>query len=85
MQETSWIISLIGAEGGWQEFTLHGGEWAVLLLSVLTALLAIGVGFYLARVGAGRRPGHAEDARDRGGDPGGCVGLPQAPVPHDRR
>jgi K(+)-stimulated pyrophosphate-energized sodium pump len=42
-------LSLFGAEGGWQEFTLAGGEWTVLLLSVAAALLAIGVGFYLAR------------------------------------
>src|SRR3954447_2664671 len=37
------------AEGGYQEFTLKGGEWAVLLLSVAAALLAIAVGLYLAR------------------------------------
>ena len=44
------VHSLIGAEGGWQEFSLQGGEWAVLLLSVLTALLALVVGVYLARL-----------------------------------
>src|SRR5215218_3194615 len=42
--------SLLAAEGGWQAFELKGGEWAVLLLSVLTALLAIAVGFFLARL-----------------------------------
>ncbi len=42
-------LSLFAAEGGWQDFTLKGGEWAVLLLSVAAALLAIGVGFYLVR------------------------------------
>jgi len=42
-------LSLIGAEGGWQEFALRGGEWTVLLLSVAAALLAIAVGFYLAK------------------------------------
>ncbi len=42
-------LSLFGAEGGWQEFALRGGEWTVLLLSVAAALLAIGVGFYLAK------------------------------------
>ena len=42
-------LSLFGAEGGWQDFVLAGGEWTVLLLSVAAALLAIGVGFYLAR------------------------------------
>ncbi len=42
-------LSLFGAEGGWQDFSLRGGEWTVLLLSVASALLAIGVGFYLAK------------------------------------
>ncbi|MEK7426390.1 MAG: sodium-translocating pyrophosphatase, partial [Actinomycetota bacterium] len=37
------------AEGGYQVFQLKGGEWAVLYLSVAAALLAIGVGFGLAR------------------------------------
>ncbi len=38
------------AEGGYQEFSLRGGEWAVLLLSVAAALLAIAVGLYLAKL-----------------------------------
>ena len=38
------------AEGGYQEFTLKGGEWAVLLLSAAAALLAIAVGFVLAKL-----------------------------------
>ncbi len=42
-------LSLLGAEGGWQDFVLKGGEWAVLLLSVAAALLALGVGVFLAR------------------------------------
>jgi K(+)-stimulated pyrophosphate-energized sodium pump len=42
-------VSLLGSEGGWQEFTLRGGEWAVLIASVAAALLAIAVGFYLVR------------------------------------
>jgi K(+)-stimulated pyrophosphate-energized sodium pump len=37
------------AEGGYQDFVLKGGEWAVLVLSVGAALAAIAVGFYLAR------------------------------------
>ncbi|MEI8239529.1 MAG: sodium/proton-translocating pyrophosphatase, partial [Actinomycetota bacterium] len=41
--------ALFAAEGGYQEFVLKGGEWAVLLLSVAAALLAILVGFYLAK------------------------------------
>ena len=43
------MSSLIAAEGGWQDFTLKGGEWAVLLLSVAAALLALGVGFFLVK------------------------------------
>ncbi|MFM2182410.1 MAG: hypothetical protein RJB61_704 [Actinomycetota bacterium] len=41
--------ALIAAEGGYQEFVLKGGEWAVLLLSAAAALVAIAVGFYLAK------------------------------------
>ncbi len=42
-------MSGIFAEGGYQEFTLRGGEWAVLLLSVAAALIAIAVGLFLAK------------------------------------
>jgi K(+)-stimulated pyrophosphate-energized sodium pump len=42
--------SLFGAEGGYQDFVLKGGEWTVLVLSAAAALLAIAVGFYLARL-----------------------------------
>jgi hypothetical protein len=42
-------VSGILAEGGYQEFTLRGGEWAVLFLSAGAALVAIAVGFYLAK------------------------------------
>ena len=37
------------AEGGYQEFTLRGGEWAIMLVSIAAALIALGVGAYLAR------------------------------------
>src|SRR6202165_5640640 len=37
------------AEGGYQTFYLHGGEWAILLGSVATALLALIVGFFLMK------------------------------------
>ncbi|MGH2475280.1 MAG: sodium/proton-translocating pyrophosphatase, partial [Candidatus Limnocylindrales bacterium] len=43
------MLSLLAAEGGYQEFTLRGGEWFVLIGSALTALLAIGIGFVLTR------------------------------------
>jgi K(+)-stimulated pyrophosphate-energized sodium pump len=41
--------SLFGAEGGYQDFVLKGGEWTVLVLSGLAALTAIAVGFFLVR------------------------------------
>ncbi len=40
---------LLAAEGGYQDFALHGGEWFVLIGSALTALLALAVGFVLTR------------------------------------
>ncbi len=40
---------LLAAEGGYQAFKLHGGEWLVLFGSALTALLAIAVGFFLMK------------------------------------
>ena len=44
------MSELFAAEGGYQEFVLKGGEWAVLWLSAASAVLAIAVGFYLARL-----------------------------------
>jgi len=41
---------LFAAEGGYQVFELKGGEWAVLWLSVAAAVLAIAVGFFLAKL-----------------------------------
>ncbi|HKA05107.1 MAG TPA: sodium-translocating pyrophosphatase [Acidimicrobiales bacterium] len=38
---------LLAAEGGFQDFTLRGGEWFVLVGSAVTALLALAVGFLL--------------------------------------
>ena len=42
-------VTIFAAEGGYQDFALKGGEWAVLWLSVASAVLALGVGFYLAK------------------------------------
>src|SRR5712692_1604571 len=39
----------LATEGGYQHFTLKGGEFAVLALSGASALLAIAVGFVLAK------------------------------------
>jgi len=44
------VSGIFAAEGGYQEFVLKGGEWAVLWLSAASAILAIAVGFYLARL-----------------------------------
>ena len=35
------MTHVLAAEGGYQEFTLGGGEWLILIGSALTALLAI--------------------------------------------
>ncbi len=43
------MSSLFAAEGGYQDFILKGGEWAVLWLSVGAALVAIVVGLLLAK------------------------------------
>jgi hypothetical protein len=40
---------LLAAEGGYQEFVLNGGEWAILAFSGAAAALAILVGFVLMR------------------------------------
>ncbi len=43
------MTSLLAAEGGYQVFELGGTEWAILIASAVTALLAIAVGFGLMR------------------------------------
>jgi K(+)-stimulated pyrophosphate-energized sodium pump len=43
------VVNILAAEGGYQEFTLKGGEWAILWLSAASALLAIAVGFVLMK------------------------------------
>ena len=48
-QETSWTYHCSEPRADGRTSSSRGGEWAVLWLSVAAALLAIGVGFYLAR------------------------------------
>ena len=43
------MTSLLASEGGWQTFTLKGGEWAVLWLSGASAVLALLVGWFLVK------------------------------------
>ena len=43
------MTHVLAAEGGYQQFSLSGGEWLILIGSALTALLAIAVGFFLMR------------------------------------
>jgi len=43
------MTSILAAEGGYQEFVLRGGEWAILGFSGLSALLALAVGFILMK------------------------------------
>ncbi|MFL6204586.1 MAG: sodium/proton-translocating pyrophosphatase, partial [Acidimicrobiales bacterium] len=40
---------ILAAEGGYQEFVLKGGEWAILALAGISAILALGVGFVLMK------------------------------------
>ncbi|MHB1089933.1 MAG: sodium-translocating pyrophosphatase [Ilumatobacteraceae bacterium] len=42
------MTSLLASEGGWQEFTLKGGEWLILAMSGSAAVLALAVGWFLA-------------------------------------
>ncbi len=41
------VSALFATEGGWQQFTLKGGEWLILGLSGASAVLALLVGWYL--------------------------------------
>ncbi len=43
------MLSILASEGGYQEFVLRRGEWLVLWLSAASAVLALAVGWYLAR------------------------------------
>ena len=43
------MSTVLAAEGGYQEFVLGTAEWAWLIISAATALIALGVGFVLAR------------------------------------
>ncbi len=43
------MISILAAEGGYQEFVLKGGEFAILALSGASALLALAVGLLLMK------------------------------------
>ena len=43
------MLGIFAAEGGWQQFELKGGEWAVLWLSAAAALIALCVGFFLVK------------------------------------
>src|SRR5262245_32030881 len=43
------MTHVLAAEGGYQQFTLSGSEWVILIGSALTAILALIVGFFLMR------------------------------------
>jgi K(+)-stimulated pyrophosphate-energized sodium pump len=43
------MSTVLAAEGGYQEFVLGSAEWAWLIISAVTALVALGVGFLLSR------------------------------------
>ena len=48
-EEKTRMSTVLAAEGGYQEFVLGTAEWAWLIISVVTALIALGVGFLLSR------------------------------------
>ena len=79
------MTSILAAEGGYQEFVLHGGEWAILALSGLAALLAIAVGFILMKGVLAADQGTPKMIEIATAIQEGALGLPQAPVQHDRR
>ncbi|MCU1346434.1 MAG: vacuolar-type H(+)-translocating pyrophosphatase, partial [Acidimicrobiia bacterium] len=41
------MLNILAAEGGYQSFQLRGGEWLILILSAASAVLALGVGWFL--------------------------------------
>jgi K(+)-stimulated pyrophosphate-energized sodium pump len=43
------MSTVLAAEGGYQEFVLGTAEWAWLVISAITALIALGVGFLLSK------------------------------------
>src|SRR5262245_7035775 len=43
------MSGLLAAEGGWQAFELGSTEWALLIFSAITALVAVAVGVFLMR------------------------------------
>ena len=67
------MSSILAAEGGYQEFVCRAESSPSWLCPAVSALLAIAVGFVLMRGVLAAGPGHAEDDRDRHGDPGGRV------------
>ena len=71
------MTSILAAEGGYQEFVLNGGEWAILALSGIVRPARHRRRLHPDEGRARRGPGHAEDDRDRHGDPGRRRGLPE--------
>ena len=43
------LLHVLAAEGGYQAFELDSTDWAWLIFSAVTAVIAILVGFYLVR------------------------------------
>jgi K(+)-stimulated pyrophosphate-energized sodium pump len=43
------VLNILATEGGWQDFQLRGGEWLVLILAAASAVLALGVGWFLMK------------------------------------
>ena len=67
---------MLAAEGGYQSFTLEGGEMLVLLLSGLSAVVAIVVGLNLMRGVLAADQGTPKMIEIAAGDPGRRRRLP---------
>ncbi len=78
------MSSVIATEGGYQDFILRGGEWAVLILSGVAALVAIVVGLLLAKNVMAHDEGTPKMKEIAKAIQEGRLGLPAPPVQDDR-
>ena len=79
------MTPVLAAEGGYQTFYLHGGEWADPDRLGRDRAARARVGFFFMRGVLAEDEGTAEDEGDREGDPRGRDGVPQAAVQDDPR